>query len=337
MHNLHRYYSLLIIFFIFLCYRSQAQSRNDILYYFREVVKQEKIIVGQHCRDGERIVDGGYDDLVLKLRDKTGKLVSLIGADLGWQADVDMMRIARKLNDHWKLGGLVTVNWHALNPWAGGVRDMEIGGTNGDELKELLTPGHPAYMYWRKELDKVASALQYLRDNEVIVLWRPLHEMNGDWFWWCGRDKDEYIALWRDMYNYFTNTKGLDNLIWIYSPNAVLPDSKLKNVMYYYPGDNYVDIVGEDIYNDEPVTSGYEQYMKEAPGKIYVVGEFGANDQRGTLENTIVIDAFKGKAAYYLQWHGWRGNRVAIIENPGTRELMNHKDIITLDELRIKR
>lgn len=74
--------------------------------------------------------------------------------------------------------------------------------------------------------------------------------MNGTWFWWGARDKTKFINLWKYMYNYFTYTKGLNNLLWVYSANwewTTAQDFYL--VDYYYPGDAYVDIVSMDYYS----------------------------------------------------------------------------------------
>ena len=66
------------------------------------------------------------------------------------------------------------------------------------------------------------NALKELQDAGVVVLWRPLPEMNGEWYWWGKTshpsNAEPYVNIFRDMYDYFTNVKGLNNLIWVYSP-----------------------------------------------------------------------------------------------------------------------
>ena len=86
-----------------------------------------------------------------------------------------------------------------------------------------------------QELDLIAAGLQELKDAGVVVLWRPFHEMNGGWFWWGAKDPDTFIKVWRHMFDYFTKTKGLDNLLWVYSPNHG------NKTAAYYAGDHYVD------------------------------------------------------------------------------------------------
>jgi mannan endo-1,4-beta-mannosidase len=68
--------------------------------------------------------------------------------------------------------------------------------------------------------------------------------MNGGWFWWGAKDPDTFIKLWRQMFEYFSQTKGLDNLLWVYSPNHG------NKTAAYYAGGRYVDLVGLDAYTD---------------------------------------------------------------------------------------
>lgn len=112
------------------------------------------------------------------------------------------------------------------------------------ELETLLTPGHETHVRWMHELDILAAGLAELQDAGVAVLWRPFHEVNGDWFWWGGKKPETFIRVWRHMFEYFTKTKGLNNLLWVYGPNHG------KHTAEYYDGDAYVDIVGLDAYTD---------------------------------------------------------------------------------------
>ena len=70
-----------------------------------------------------------------------------------------------------------------------------------------------------QELDQLAAGLEELKEAGVVVIWRPFHEMNGDWFWWGAKPPAEFVKVWRHMFDYFTNTKQLDNLLWAYGPN----------------------------------------------------------------------------------------------------------------------
>ncbi len=114
-------------------------------------------------------------------------------------------------------------------------------------MADLYTPGNDAYDMWHADMDRKAGWLDELQDADVVVLWRPLHEMNGCWMWWCCRDQTKFVNVWRHMFDYFTDTKGLNNLLWVYAPNR---GPVTYAAEYYYPGDDYVDIVGLDYYLD---------------------------------------------------------------------------------------
>jgi len=121
---------------------------------------------------------------------------------------------------------------------SGGLGDKDV------DINALLDPSSETHVRWLQELDQIADGLQQLKDAGVVVLWRPLHEMNGNWFWWGGKDPATFIKLWRQMFDYLTKTKGLDNLLWVYSPGSS------GKIAAYYPGDRYVDLAGLDTYTD---------------------------------------------------------------------------------------
>ncbi len=109
---------------------------------------------------------------------------------------------------------------------------------------------------WISQLEDYATVLQRFEDAGVPIFFRPFHETNGNWFWFCGGSMvgsdiaARFRTLWEYVYKYFTYEKGLDNLIWIYSPN-ITDDEKATatyDVMKFYPGDDYVDIMGLDWY-----------------------------------------------------------------------------------------
>ena len=122
-----------------------------------------------------------------------------------------------------------------------------------------------------------------LQGGGVSVMYGPVHEMNGGWCWWgaTGYNTNDatrhnlYIDLYRDMYQYFTYTKGLNNLIWVWSP-----DANRDYQTNYYPGDAYVDIVGIDAYTPSPTA----QVIKDAYnnlsgiGKPMALAEIGPNE-----------------------------------------------------------
>ena len=101
-----------------------------------------------------------------------------------------------------QLGSLVTICWHAVPPTADEpvtfrpdfskpAKPESLASVQGQlldqQFQDVLTPGTELYKRWEAQVDTIAFYLKKLRDAKVPVLWRPYHEMNGDWFWWGGR------------------------------------------------------------------------------------------------------------------------------------------------------
>ena len=106
------------------------------------------------------------------------------------------------------------------------------------------------------------------------VLWRPYHEMNGDWFWWGKKGGEEgYKKLWRMLYDRLVNFHGLNNLIWVFNTNEFKDnvDPHATN----YPGDDVVDIVATDVYSEGFNQVNYDQMLELAGDKPIALGEVG--------------------------------------------------------------
>lgn len=104
-------------------------------------------------------------------------------------------------------------------------------------LSRVYTPGSQDYDTFRVIMDRWAEGLQEVEDHDVVVLWRPFNEAR-DGKWWCLQPVAQYQALYRYTFDYLTRTKGLNNLLWVFDP------VRNKEDLAYYPGNEYVDIVG---------------------------------------------------------------------------------------------
>ncbi len=317
----------------------ETRNKEAILAYFDELIANEQVIVGQYCGDARTTIKEYYNTYVDVLADETGRHVGLIGADLGWSSGASYPM--QTLIDFWNEGGLVTLSWHADNPFEAGVEVYWNTVEDKDEinLKSLLKgePQNAAWTSYRTEIDNIAGALQELRDAGVTVIWRPFHEMNANFFWWGMNaynnqqtNEAAYKALWVDLYKTLTFDYGLDNLIWTYS---VIPQVGWNaDVTSFYPGSDYVDVVGMDYYGVHPDFPDYEAL--KSLGKTIVISEAGPRAAGyGAWNMMEFANAIKGKAAYFLQWHSWNGAKVAIKDNKNTIEMMNSSRVITRDEL----
>jgi len=316
-----------------------GRSKEDILAYFDSLIANGQVIAGQHCGDGADATASYYDTYIDALADMSGRHVGLMGADFGFFSSNDYP--VQTLIDHWNEGGLVTVNWHVDNPFVAGYNPYWNTVENKSKIDFDLLLRDSEYgqvrTNYRTELDNIAGALQELRDAGVTVIWRPFHEMNGDFFWWGANDYNnqqtneaDFRKLWIDLYNTLTFDYGLDNLIWTYS---VIPDHGWNaDVTAFYPGSDYVDLVGMDYYGANPDFPDYDAL--KSLGKTIVMSESGPKDAGyGNWDMMQFVNAIKGKAAYFLQWHSWNGAAVAIKDNKNTIEMMNSESVITRGEI----
>ena len=129
------------------------------------------------------------------------------------------------------------------------------------QWNELVTDGSALNNQWKARLDTIVPYLQDLQNNGVEVLWRPLHEMNDSWCWWCGRPGlNGSLKLYQITYDYMTNSKGLTNLIWVWN----VKDVDISNIGNYYPGDSYVDVVSLDVYVNGFTSENYNAMLNIA-------------------------------------------------------------------------
>lgn len=153
---------------------------------------------------------------------------------------------ATELALDWSLNrhGIVTISWHWLSPFGGADPVWSSFSTDKTtfDVSRIADESSAEYAAILRDLDLIAAQLARLRDARVPVLWRPLHEAEGGWFWWGARGPEAAKTLYRLMFDRFTRHHRLDNLIWVWTTtdNDDAPD--------WYPGDNQVDILAADLY-----------------------------------------------------------------------------------------
>ncbi len=192
-----------------------------------------------------------------------GKFPAIYGWDIGHlemgssmnldSVDFDFMKkMIVKVHEK---GGSNTISWHLNEPVNGG-----SSWTEGNRVPHILPGGshHQVFQMW---LGRLAHFFLSLKDSEgelVPILFRPYHEMNGSWFWWGGDNcsPDDYKKLWIMTKDILENKFGVTNLLYVYSPNSYSSETEF---MLRYPGDDYVDILGLDIYDRE---GDDEKYVK---------------------------------------------------------------------------
>lgn len=171
------------------------------------------------------------------LQRTTGKQPAILGLDY---INPEKWMFVNDRATRWYLeeGGIPTICWH----W--GAPDIGTGYENSKkdfDLPAALRTGTAQNAAMNRDLEGVADQLTILRDRNIPVLWRPLHEFTGHWFWWGKHGPAAFKELYLHMYDYFTNTRGLNNLVWVAAFSG-------EPSVEWYPGAAYVDIVGPDTY-----------------------------------------------------------------------------------------
>ncbi|EME74108.1 glycoside hydrolase family 26 protein [Bacillus sonorensis] len=265
---------------------------------------------------------GGYTSATFsmteanRIKNATGQLPAVYACDYsrGWMetaniADAIDYSCNNDLISHWKSGGIHQISMHLPNPaFQSGHYKTQISNS---QYENILDPSTTEGKRLDAVLAKIADGLQQLENEGVPVLFRPLHEMNGEWFWWglTGYNQKDnqrislYKQLYQKIYHYMTDTRGLDNLIWVYAPDANR-DFKTD----FYPGSSYVDIVGLDAYfSDAYSIKGYDELT--ALNKPFAFTEVGPQTTNGSLDYSQFINAVKQKypkTIYFLAWdEGW--------------------------------
>ncbi len=228
---------------------------------------------------------------------------------------------------HWQMGGVVTISCHMTNPW-----DGSLAWSRAKRFEDLLDAGTPAYARYREQIDEVARGLADLQEAGVPVLFRPFHEMTGA-FWWGGRNPVAFRKVWRNLFDYYTQEKGLRNLIWVWSPMVS------AKAMDYYPGNAFVDLTGLDIYASDVASAKgtYAELMKT--GKPFAITEFGPPGN--ALDNTSPRNYDYGPFARQLAEHlpdtcyflAWR-DAWGLHRNLNARQLLNDPLVMNRDAVR---
>jgi mannan endo-1,4-beta-mannosidase len=277
--------------------RATPEARALLAYL--NSISGQGTIAGQHNypNDGSRWTDLAYD--------LTAKYPGLFGQDFGFSGGDDKDSVLSRpamieeAERQYRNGAVIALTWHAVRPTEDEpvtFHDSVQGHLTDYEWHELLTPGSPLYQRWCAQVDVIAGYLRQLREAHVPVLFRPYHEMNGNWFWWGGRPgQDGSAALYRQIFDRFVNVHHLDNLVWVWNVNA--PSGNAGPVGDYYPGAQFADLVTMDIYG-EFKQEYYTSMIALAAGKPIALAEVGALPSPAVLEQ-------QPRWTYFMVWSEW--------------------------------
>ena len=260
----------------------------------------------------------------------------------------------------WEMGGIPTYTWH----WKVGEDTVfytqgtpagfnnpgcteDVMGTSetntcfnytkafkGDKCQDIDETSQE-YKDIVADVDIVSGYFKQLQDKGIAVVWRPLHEASGGWFWWGTASAECYVQLYRLVFNRMVVTNELKNLIWVWNINtdpAFGYDYSALNAAWY-PGDEYVDIVAVDIYNPmEDHNSGANYFNK-------IVSDVGTNKMIALSENGAIpdIDSIAEDKAYWSYWmtwsQTWSGNFLEKTTTEMWKRNLDDERIIALDDM----
>ena len=178
-----------------------------------------------------------------------------------------------------KAGHAHSVIWHWNAPtnlintpghewWRGFYTDA----TTFDVAAALANTNSTEYALLLRDMDAIAVQLKKFSSNNIPVLWRPLHEAEGAWFWWGAKGAEPFKQLWRLLYNRLTTYHGLNNLVWVFTTTSTLSPA-------WYPGDDVVDVVGNDGYptdKSDALSGTWGALLAQFNGnKLIALTEFG--------------------------------------------------------------
>lgn len=217
-------------------------------------------------------------------RAKQGQIISM---SWHWNAPTDLLN--KTLKD--ANGKDVDASWY---------KGFYTYATTFDVSAAIDDPTSPNYKLIVRDIDAIADQLQKFADAGIPVLWRPLHEAEGGWFWWGAKGPEPFVKLWRLMFNELTLVRHLHNLIWVFTIGSN-PD--------WYPGDAYVDVLGVDAYpsdHSDALSSTWDNLKKQFDGKkVLAISEFGG------VPDIPRMRKFGVEWAYFVSWPG-------EIKPPGT-------------------
>ena len=284
------------------------------------------------------------------IHDASGKNVVLVGFDFMHATGKNSEELWFQGYTHaslemaktvWNAGGIPAFNWH----WKDPTKEVEAFYTKSsgntpytefsinkayDEASGKWKTDSDAYKAIVRDMNIVADSLLRLQKEGVALIWRPLHEASGKWFWWGTDGAKPCIALYKLMFDIFVNQKGLHNLIWVWTTDEA------SDALDWYPGDEYVDVVGRDYYyypreaNHSSLVGSFETVKEMFGGrKIVTLSE------NGSVPYPDEMKADGANWSWFMPWYGdyamegWANDN----NKESWKTVMNNEYTLTLEDM----
>lgn len=295
------------------------------LYSKMSQVVRKGVLFG-HQDDLAYGVNWKYEPGRSDVKEVAGDYPAVYGWDLGGLENksannldgIPFVKMRQYIIEAHQRGGIITLSWHMNNP----LTEKDAWDTTPKSLASVLPGGekHEKFKAWLDEGIKFITTLKDLNGNAIPILYRPYHELTGNWFWWCRNNgnPDEFKTLWKFTLDYFQK-KGIHNLIYIYNTSDF--NSK-EEFLEYYPGADYADILSFDKYQyTDPLKDN--SFVEDCQKQLKIMNEI-AQEQHKIMAfaetgyeaipydkwwtDTLMKAIGDYKVSYVLVWrnHGWQ-------------------------------
>ncbi|HTL07288.1 MAG TPA: glycosyl hydrolase, partial [Chitinophagaceae bacterium] len=253
--------TILLLPFLVFSYIANAQSlpadkqatRETVnLYHNLQKLRQKGCMFG-HQDDLAYGVHWKYVEGNSDLFEVTGDYPAVYGWELGGleldssknldAVPFDKMRLF--IRQGYARGGVITISWHFTNPLTG-----KSAWDVGPGAVASILPGaaqHALYKSWLQKLAAFFVSLRGEHGEAIPVIFRPFHELNGNWFWWGKKwcTPNELQQLYRFTATYLRDSLQVHQLLYAFNTDRFANEAEY---LERYPGDEWVDVIGFDIY-----------------------------------------------------------------------------------------
>ncbi|MDR6722962.1 mannan endo-1,4-beta-mannosidase [Paenibacillus amylolyticus] len=336
----------------------QASPATKSLFAYLNNVRGEAILFGQQHATTEGVTITANDGTQSDVFNDVGAFPAVFGWDtlslegnekpgsLDVSPEENTAKLAAVMKKAYERGGIVTLSAHMKNFVTGN----DFYDTSGSVVSHIL-PGGDKNAEYNIYLDQIADLAHQLSDdqgNDIPVIFRPFHENNGNWFWWGAAftSKEQYVQLYRYTVEYLRDTKGVDNFLYAFSPNGFFSGNE-SEYLKTYPGDDYVDILGFDIYGSAEGSEGWFTKLvqdaamisriADSKNKVATLSEFGystkgmkisGNHDKAWFTNLLKAlesDPDAKRMAYMLTWVNFEADQVFVPYRNAPGGLGNHE------------
>jgi len=297
-----------------------------------ELLKYIYSISGNHTLAGQHAVPLLGGTRLVTAQRQTKHYPALFGQDFGfdspgtWDGINFRQRTVDEAIRRSSEGFIIMLMWHAVRPTDDEpvtFKESVQGKLTDEQWHDLVTPGTELNDRWKSQVDVIAWFLKQLQYANVPVLWRPYHEMNGDWFWWGKKEGDNgYKKLYRMLFDRLVNFHKINNLIWVYGCNEL--NDNVDSYEKYYPGNDVVDILATDVYRRGFAQDDYDTLSALAGDKPIALGEVGAPPSLEILKK-------EPRWAWFMVWGETGG--FGRGGGPSAATIYQNDAVVTLDKL----